>query len=70
MAFHDGEEYRPYRDSRIAGAVNELTMIAGRGRDGSGADRGVMPDAASDCAIDLAHHRCSCSPGPCKLRHR
>jgi len=29
MAFYDGDEYRPYRDSRIAGAVNELTMIAG-----------------------------------------
>ena len=29
MAFYESEEYRPYRESRIAGAINELTMIAG-----------------------------------------
>jgi hypothetical protein len=30
----------------------------------------LMPDAASDRAIDLAHDGVSCSPGPCQLRHR
>jgi uncharacterized protein (DUF1330 family) len=29
MAFYESEEYRPYRESRIAGAINELTMVAG-----------------------------------------
>jgi uncharacterized protein (DUF1330 family) len=29
MAFYESEEYRPYRESRIAGAVNELALVAG-----------------------------------------
>lgn len=29
MAFYESEEYRPYREARIAGAINELTVIAG-----------------------------------------
>ena len=29
MAFYESEEYRPYRDSRIAGARNQLVLVAG-----------------------------------------
>jgi uncharacterized protein (DUF1330 family) len=35
MAFYDSEEYRPYRESRIAGAINELTIIAGEDMTGA-----------------------------------
>ena len=29
MAFYESEEYRPYRESRIAGSRSELALIAG-----------------------------------------
>ncbi|HST57790.1 MAG TPA: DUF1330 domain-containing protein [Longimicrobium sp.] len=29
MAFYDGEEYRPYRQNRRAGAINELLLVPG-----------------------------------------
>jgi len=29
MAFYESEEYRPYRESRIAGAKNEFLLAAG-----------------------------------------
>lgn len=29
MAFYESEEYRPYRESRIAGARNEFALVAG-----------------------------------------
>jgi len=29
MAFYESEEYRPYRERRIAGARNEFLLIAG-----------------------------------------
>ena len=29
MAFYESEEYRPYRESRIAGAINEFALVAG-----------------------------------------
>jgi uncharacterized protein (DUF1330 family) len=29
MAFYESEEYRPYRQKRIAGAKNEFFMVAG-----------------------------------------
>lgn len=29
MAFYDSEEYRPYRESRIAGGKNEFLLVAG-----------------------------------------
>jgi uncharacterized protein (DUF1330 family) len=29
MAFYDSDEYRPYRDSRIAGAHTELALVPG-----------------------------------------
>ena len=29
MAFYESEEYRPYRQSRIAGAKNEFLLVAG-----------------------------------------
>jgi uncharacterized protein (DUF1330 family) len=29
MAFYDSEEYRPYRQKRIAGAKNEFLLVAG-----------------------------------------
>lgn len=35
MAFYESEEYRPYRESRIAGAINELTIIAGEDMTGA-----------------------------------
>lgn len=35
VAFYESEEYRPYRESRIAGAVNELTIIAGEDMTGA-----------------------------------
>jgi uncharacterized protein (DUF1330 family) len=28
-AFYESEEYRPYRESRIAGALNEFVLLAG-----------------------------------------
>ena len=28
-AFYESEEYRPYRESRIAGAKNEFVLVAG-----------------------------------------
>jgi uncharacterized protein (DUF1330 family) len=29
MAFYESEEYRPYRQKRIAGAKNEFLLVAG-----------------------------------------
>ncbi len=29
MAFYKSEEYRPYRESRLAGSINELALIPG-----------------------------------------
>lgn len=29
LAFYESEEYRPYRDSRAAGAMNEFYLVAG-----------------------------------------
>ena len=29
IAFYESDEYRPYRDSRVAGARNEFLLIAG-----------------------------------------
>jgi uncharacterized protein (DUF1330 family) len=29
MAFYESEEYRPYRQNRIAGAKNEFLLVAG-----------------------------------------
>ena len=29
VAFYDSEEYRPYRQNRIAGAKNEFLLVAG-----------------------------------------
>ena len=29
VAFYESEEYKPYRESRIAGARNELVLVAG-----------------------------------------
>lgn len=29
MAFYECDEYRPYRERRIAGAVNEFVLVAG-----------------------------------------
>jgi uncharacterized protein (DUF1330 family) len=29
MAFYESDEYRPYRESRIAGARNEFVLVAG-----------------------------------------
>ena len=29
MAFYESEEYRPYRERRIAGAKNEFLLVAG-----------------------------------------
>lgn len=29
MAFYDSDEYRPYRESRIAGSRSEMALIAG-----------------------------------------
>jgi uncharacterized protein (DUF1330 family) len=29
MAFYEGEEYRPFRESRMAGAINELRLVPG-----------------------------------------
>ena len=29
LAFYDSEEYRPYRQSRLAGAKNEFLLVAG-----------------------------------------
>lgn len=29
MAFYESEEYRPYRESRVAGAINEFALVAG-----------------------------------------
>lgn len=29
MAFYDSDEYRPYRESRLAGAANELVLLPG-----------------------------------------
>ena len=35
VAFYESEEYRPYRESRIAGAINELTIVAGEDMTGA-----------------------------------
>jgi uncharacterized protein (DUF1330 family) len=37
MAFYESEEYRPYRESRIAGARNRLLLV--KGEDMTGAAR-------------------------------
>lgn len=29
MAFYEGEEYRPYRESRVAGAISDLLLVPG-----------------------------------------
>ncbi|HYR11624.1 MAG TPA: DUF1330 domain-containing protein [Longimicrobium sp.] len=29
MAFYESEEYRPYRESRIAGSLNEFLLVPG-----------------------------------------
>lgn len=29
MAFYESDEYRPYRERRIAGAINEFVLVAG-----------------------------------------
>jgi uncharacterized protein (DUF1330 family) len=29
MAFYEGEAYRPYRESRIAGSVSDLVLVPG-----------------------------------------
>lgn len=29
MAFYEGEAYRPYRESRIAGTISELVLLPG-----------------------------------------
>ena len=29
MAFYESDEYRPYRESRIAGSINEFMLVAG-----------------------------------------
>ena len=29
MAFYESEEYRPYRESRIAGSINEFILVPG-----------------------------------------
>jgi uncharacterized protein (DUF1330 family) len=29
MAFYQSDEYRPYRERRIAGALNEFVLVAG-----------------------------------------
>jgi hypothetical protein len=29
MAFYEGEEYRPYREGRMVGAINELVLVPG-----------------------------------------
>lgn len=29
MAFYESDEYRPYRERRLAGAVNEFVLVAG-----------------------------------------
>lgn len=29
MAFYESEDYRPYREARVAGAVNELMLVPG-----------------------------------------
>lgn len=40
MAFFDGDEYRPYRESRVAGSISELVLVPGE--DITGAAR--IPD--------------------------
>jgi len=37
MAFYESDEYRPYRESRIAGSLNEFVLVAGE--DATGAAR-------------------------------
>ena len=29
LAFHESEEYRPYRESRLQGSTNEFLLVAG-----------------------------------------
>jgi uncharacterized protein (DUF1330 family) len=29
MAFYESEEYRPYRESRVAGSINEFMLLPG-----------------------------------------
>jgi uncharacterized protein (DUF1330 family) len=29
MAFYESDEYRPYRESRIAGSINHFVLVAG-----------------------------------------
>ena len=35
MAFYESEEYRPYRESRLAGSMSELVLIAGEDMTGA-----------------------------------
>jgi uncharacterized protein (DUF1330 family) len=29
MAFYEGEEYRPFREGRVSGAINEIMLVPG-----------------------------------------
>ena len=35
MAFYESDEYRPYRESRIAGATNRFLLVAGEDMTGA-----------------------------------
>ena len=35
MAFYESPEYRPYRESRLAGATNEFLLVAGEDMTGA-----------------------------------